>query len=324
MPAVAPPIPIESDSVSPLARPFLKWAGGKRQLLPQLRKFVPPHFNAYFEPFVGSGALFFDLAATGAFGDRPARLADINRDLLGTYCAIAREPESVITALVEHEREHRRAPHGHFYRVRDQLFNPWRTPLFGRDGQRVEEYPADLAAMFIYLNRTAFNGLFRLNSRGEFNVPAGRYVNPRICDSENLRKVSSVLVQPNVTVAYDSFERVVDRAQAGDLLYFDPPYAPLSQTANFTGYTAAGFNDYHQRQLQQVAIDLAKRGCYVIVSNSTAPIIRQSYDRNRSARGAGLRAHRVKARRAINSRADKRGDVAEYVISNVQVPTSKF
>jgi DNA adenine methylase len=275
------------------------------------------HFNAYFEPFVGSGALFFDLAATGAIGDRPARLSDVNRDLLGTYGAIARDPEIVIAALVEHEREHRRAPRDHFYRVRDQLFNPWRMPLFGRDGHRVEEYPTDLAAMFIYLNRTAFNGLFRLNSRGGFNVPVGRYVNPRICDSDNLRAVSSVLVQPNVTVAYDSFERILDRAGSGDLLYFDPPYAPLSETANFTGYTAAGFNDFHQRQLQQVAIELAKRGCYVIMSNSTAPIIRELYDRDRTARAAGLRAHRVKARRAINSRADKRGDVAEYVISNV-------
>jgi DNA adenine methylase len=300
-----------------MVRPFLKWAGGKRQLLPQLRKFVPPQFNGYFEPFVGSGALFFDLAAAGRIGDRLARLTDINRDLLGTYCAIARESQSVIDALVEHDREHRRAPRDHFYRVRDQLFNPWRTPLFGKDGHRVEEYPADLAAMFIYLNRTAFNGLFRLNSRGEFNVPAGRYTDPRICDSDNLRAVSKVLGQPSVTVAYDSFEQVLDQARPGDLLYFDPPYAPLSQTANFTGYTAAGFNDHHQRQLQYVAIELAKRGCYIIVSNSTAPIIRALYDNDQAARDAGLRAHRVKARRAINSNASKRGDVAEYIISNV-------
>ena len=317
MPAAARRISAESEPTSRSARPFLKWAGGKRQLIPQLRQFIPPHFNAYFEPFVGSGALFFDLTATGSLGDRPTRLTDINHDLLGTFCAIAREPESVIAALGEHERDHRKAPHDHFYRVRDRLFNPGRTPLFGKGRGRVEKYPADLAAMFIYLNRTGFNGLFRLNSRGEFNVPAGRYANPRICDADNLRSVASVLAQRNVTVAYGSFEQVLDRARTGDLLYFDPPYAPLSETANFTGYTASGFNDYHQRQLQQVVIELAKRGCYVIVSNSTAPIIRELWEKDPAARDAGLCAHRVKARRAINSKADKRGDITEFIISNV-------
>ena len=316
MPVIAQRKRLQADAAASAARPFLKWAGGKRQLLPQLRRFFPKHFGAYFEPFLGSGAVFFDLAATGRLGDQRVRLTDVSRDLLGTYSAVARKPEAVISALDDHEREHSRAPSEHFYRVRDERFNPQRTPLFGRDGS-IDEYPTELAAMFIYLNRTAFNGLFRLNSRGEFNVPVGRYARPRICDAENLRAVSAVLRRQRVELACDSFEHILHHARAGDLAYFDPPYAPLSVTANFTGYTADGFGDRHQRQLQQIAIELATRGCHVIVSNSTAPIVRELYDASRDARAAGLVAHRVNARRAINSKADRRDAIVEYVVTNV-------
>lgn len=300
------------------ARPFLKWAGGKRQLIPQLQKFVPARFNQFFEPFVGSGALFFHLASTERIEGHPTWLTDINRDLLGTYSALGRSVEPVIAALEEHERLHRASPQKHFYRVRDDLFNPQRSPLFGTPlASSIDEYPPALAAMFIYLNRTGFNGLFRLNSRGAFNVPAGRYANPRICDAENLRAVAAVLSSGDVNVDYGSFESVLERASSGDLLYFDPPYAPVSATANFTGYTAAGFAENDQRRLRDVAIDLANRGCHVVVSNSTAPIIEKLYESNRAARRAGLRTHRVAARRAINSNASLRGNVTEFIISNV-------
>ena len=316
--------PAVSDPVHVLGRvrPFLKWAGGKRQLLPQLRRFVPARFKQYFEPFVGSGALFFDLAASGDIDEHRTWLTDVNRDLLGTYYAIARHSEAVIAALEEHECLHRAAPLEHFYRVRDDLFNPQRSPLFGViPAGPVEEYAPALAAMFIYLNRTGFNGLYRLNSRGGFNVPAGRYANPRICDAPNIRAVATVLGAPTVTLGCDRFECVLDQAQAGDLLYVDPPYAPVSDTANFTAYTARGFSDDDQRRLQNVVVELAGRGCSVIVSNSTAPIIHDLYEKSRSARRAGLRAHRVVARRAINSDATRRGVVAEYIISNV-TPTA--
>jgi DNA adenine methylase len=304
--------------VSDRARPFLKWAGGKRQLLPQLRKFVPARFDQYFEPFLGSGALFFDLASSDRLDGHNAWLTDVNRDLLGTSCAIAADPEAVITELSEHERQHRESPQEHFYHVRDLLFNPQRSPLFGvNSAARIEEYSSKLAAMFIYLNRTGFNGLFRLNSRGEFNVPAGRYINPRICDADNIRAVSAVLRGREVKIGFGDFELVLKRAKKGDLLYFDPPYAPLSETANFTGYTAFGFTHDDQRRLQNVIVELAGRGCHVILSNSTALIIRELYETNRKARSAGLRAYRVPARRAINSKATHRGDVAEYIISNV-------
>src|SRR4029077_19253443 len=166
--------------------------------------------------------------------------------------------DEVIDALETLDRHHRERGVEIYYEVRDQRFNPSRA--------RGQAYTPELAAMFIYLNRTGFNGLFRLNSHGSFNVPAGRYANPRICNSDNLRAVAGVLGAPAVTVAYGSFESVLAQAQRGDLLYFDPPYAPVSTTANFTAYTASGFGDDDQRRLQQVAIELAARGCHVIVS----------------------------------------------------------
>jgi DNA adenine methylase len=305
-------------SVRDPARPFLKWAGGKRQLLPQLRRFIPPRFDQYFEPCLGSGALFFDLAASGGLDPHTAWLTDLNRDLLGCYCAVGAHADLVIAALADHERLHRESPHQHFYRVRDGLFNPQRSELFcASPSLAIEDYPPALAAMFIYLNRTGFNGLFRLNSRSEFNVPAGRYANPRICDADNLRAVAAVIGAPGVKVRYGGFELALEHARRHDLLYFDPPYAPVSDTANFTGYTASRFSSEDQTRLQQAVIELAGRGCHVIVSNSTAPLIRELYETNRTARRAGLRTHRVPARRAINSKATHRGDVAEYIISNV-------
>jgi DNA adenine methylase len=300
------------------ARPFLKWAGGKRQLLPQLRRFVPPHFDQYFEPCLGSGALFFDLAGSRDLAVHTAWLTDLNRDLLGCYCAVAAHADAVIASLEEHEHRHRESPQEHFYRVRDVLFNPLRSELFGASRiAPIDEYPPALAAMFIYLNRTGFNGLFRLNSRSQFNVPPGRYTNPRICDAANIRAGSAVIGAPWGKIRYGGFELALEHARRNDLLYFDPPYAPISDTANFTGYTASRFSSEDQRRLQQVVVKLARRGCHVIVSNSTAPLICELYETNRGAQGAGLRAHKVPARRAINSKATDRGDVAEYIISNV-------
>lgn len=290
-------------------------------MLPQLRRFVPLRFEQYFEPCLGSGALFFDLAGSRHLEAHNAWLTDLNRDLLGCYCAVGAHADAVIAALEEHERRHRASPHEHFYRVRDVLFNPLRSELFGaRPPAPIDDYSPALAAMFIYLNRTGFNGLFRLNSRSEFNVPPGRYTNPRICDAENIRAVSALVGASGVKIRYGGFELALEHARRNDLLYFDPPYAPISDTANFTGYTASRFSAEDQRRLQQAVIELARRGCHVIVSNSTAPIIRELYETNRPAQCAGLRAHKVPARRAINSKASHRGDVEEYIISNV-VPT---
>jgi DNA adenine methylase len=193
------------------------------------------------------------------------------------------------------------------------MFNPAR-----RGGSLEAEYPPQLAAMLVYLNRTGFNVLYRLNARGEFNVPAGRYTNPRICDPDNLRAVSVALRSPGVQIVRGSFESVREYATSGDFIYFDPPYAPLSATASFTSYTESGFSSDDQRSLQKLVIEFARRGCQIVVSNSTAPVIVDLYEHSAEVRKAGLVAHRVPAKRAINSNASRRGAVMEFIISNVR------
>lgn len=300
-------------TASSAARPFLKWAGGKRQLLPQLRRFYPARFGSYHEPFLGSGAVFFDLAAAGRLRRRRVRLTDGNADLIGCWRQVRDEPEAVINRLRTLESGYGDAPAEHYYRIRDKQFNPARIDLMGG----ADSYTPDLAAMLIYLNRTGYNGLFRLNSKGMFNVPRGRYANPRICDEENLRRVATALTELAVDVDHEPFEKVLNSAQKGDFVYFDPPYAPLSPTAQFTSYTSGGFTSADQRHLQEVVIALARRGCHLLLSNSTAQVISDLYDRNPDAQGVGIRAHRVAARRAINSNATRRGEVLEYAITNV-------
>ncbi len=303
------------SGVDSVARPFLKWAGGKRQLLPALRDFYPDRFGAYHEPFLGSGAVFFDLA--GGLANGGVHLTDVNADLIGCWLRLRDDPDAVVAGLRELEAGYYEAPLDHFYRVRNDEFNPARSEIMNGTGLRAEAYTADLAARFIYLNRTGYNGLFRLNSTGLFNVPRGRYKNPRICDEANLRRVSSTLSALSATIEHASFDAVLHCASAGDFVYFDPPYAPLSATAQFTSYTADGFGVEDQQRLQQVLIELAKRKCHVLLSNSTAPQIACLYDGNADAEKAGLRAHKVPARRAINSKASRRGHVLEYIITNV-------
>ena len=298
-------------------RPFLKWAGGKRQLLPYIRQLYPTDFGAYHEPFVGSGAVFFDLYNRGLLVDRQASLVDNNADLLGCYLMVREQVESIIRHLARLAGEYRQDPKAHYYRVRDEQFNPQRRRIFNGMGPDSSRYTPALAAKLIYLNRTGFNGLFRLNSRGLFNVPLGRYSNPRICDRENLRLVSRALTEARAHISQAGFESVLDHAEVGDFLYFDPPYAPLSRTALFTSYTAAGFSPADQTRLQAVVVELARRGCWVVLSNSTAPEIADLYDGNPAADAAGLKAYQVPARRAINSNASRRGQVMEYLISNV-------
>ena len=297
-------------------RPFLKWAGGKRQLLPALRDFYPDGFGTYHEPFLGSGAVFFDLA--GRLANGRVRLTDVNADLIGCWLRLRDNPDEVIAGLRELATGYRKAPDEHFYRVRNDEFNPARREIMNGTGLRAEAYTANLAAMFIYLNRTGYNGLFRLNSTGLFNVPRGRYKNPRICDEDNLRRVSSTLSALSARIEHASFDAVLQSARAGDLIYCDPPYAPLSTTARFTSYTSDGFGREDQRYLQQVLIELAQRKCHVVLSNSTAPEIAGLYDGNKDAERVGLRAHTVPARRAINSDASRRGHVDEYIITNVE------
>jgi DNA adenine methylase len=294
----------------------LKWAGGKRQLLPALRKFYPSAFNRYWEPFLGSGAVFFDLHARGLLDGHDVTLSDNNADLIACYRVVRDCPEQVIGELSRLASGHARDGARHYYEVRNERFNPQRAALAAAP-ERAFEYTAPLAAMFIYLNRTGYNGLFRLNSDGEFNVPAGSYANPKICDEPNVRRAARALARPALTLERARVERMAERAGAGDFLYFDPPYAPLSKTARFTSYTAEGFDADDQKRLRDLVVSLARRGCHVLMSNSTAPEIAALYEHHEDAVSAGLRCYRIPARRAINSNRLRRGTVDEYVITNL-------
>ena len=297
-------------------RPILKWAGGKRQLLPALRRFYPASFTRFVEPFVGSGAVFIDCHNRGLLDGRAVWLSDINADVIGCYRMVRDAAADVIRCLERLEQGHRTSGADHFYSVRDRQFNRLRSDL--ARGSEPYAYSPELAAMLIYLNRTGYNGLFRVNSRGQFNVPAGRYGNVTICDSANLRRLSEALQRPGLRIETCAFEEALGSCGPGDFVYLDPPYAPVSPTAQFTSYTAGGFGPDQQQRLQQAVIALAARGTRVLMSNSVTPDIIRLYETSEEARSAGLKTRTVAARRAINSRPARRGAVREYLITNVR------
>jgi len=267
------------------ASPVVKWVGGKTKLLPELLARMPDKFNRYYEPFAGGAALFFRLAP------RRAVLADFNHDLVGLYTAIAKDVNAVIRRLQMHREAH---DESHYYEVRTRWNDrevSWSTP--------------ERAAAFIYLNKTCFNGLWRVNRTGAFNVPIGRYTDPPICVPESLRAAAQVLSRAEIRRA--DYRTAVADARSGDFLYFDPPYDPITPTANFTSYTTNVFGAEQQRELADTARMLVARGCRVMLSNHDTPFIRSIYK--------GMRVERVKCPRAINSNASKRGDVDEVIIT---------
>ncbi len=267
--------------------PFLKWAGGKSQLLKQFECFLPPKFNNYLEPFVGGGAVFFYLYNTGRLKGKKIILIDSNEELINCFLVIKENVERLISILKGPKYVNKKEV---YYRIRAE-----------EPKDRFER-----AARTIYLNKTCFNGLYRVNSKGKFNVPFGRYKNPLICDSRNLRAVSIAL--KNVKILCDDFEKSLEYAGKGDFIYFDPPYQPLSKTSNFTSYTKDGFGEAEQRRLYCVFHELDKRGCKVMLSNSNTDFIKRLYRR--------YRLERVKANRAINCKAEGRGKIEELVILN--------
>jgi DNA adenine methylase len=267
-----------------VAKPFLKWAGGKGQLLAQFRPLFPAEYGRYFEPFVGSAAVFF------ALRPRRAVLTDVNRELLDCYCAVQEDVERVIVALRRHAYDEE-----HYYRVRD--LDPAKLS------------PPDRAARTIFLNKTGYNGLYRVNKKGRFNVPFGRYTNPGFAHPDqldNLRACARVL--QGVTLEVRDFAEVGNHARARDFVYFDPPYVPASSTADFTSYVPGGFGWEEQRRLAEVFAQLTRRGVRAMLSNSDTPAVRDLY--------AAFRIDVVLASRSINSRADKRGKVGEVVVRN--------
>ena len=294
------------------AGPVLKWAGGKRQLLAQLRPFFPAQIPRYHEPFLGSAAVFFDLCAGGHLRSADAVLSDDNADLIGTYLRVRDATDDVLATLMTLARRHDRDGRDHYYRVRDEQFNPGRRRWLAAGGQ-AHRYPVALAAMLIYLNRTGYNGLFRLNAEGEFNVPAGRYDAPSIVREDRIT-AAAVLLR-GATIQRAPFEHALQQPRAGDVVYLDPPYAPLSRTANFRSYTAAGFSAGDQRRLRDRVMQLASAGVHIVLSNSTASDVVKLYEDD-EARALGLRSIRVRARRAINTNAAARGAIDELVVTN--------
>jgi DNA adenine methylase len=269
------------------AGPIVKWVGGKSKLLPELLARIPGSYRRYFEPFVGGGALFFRL------GPAAAMLTDSNAELIHCYQTVRDDVESVIRALGKHRTRHSEE---YYYAVREGWNGPRRTEI--EAGER--------AATFLYLNKTCYNGLWRVNSRGAFNVPAGRYENPSILDPDALRAASRVLA--NATLATAPFEKALAEAKRGDFVYMDPPYHPISSTAYFTSYTADRFSAADQERLADTFRALDDRGVAVMLSNSDTPFIRKLY--------AGYQIDRVYAPRAINSNAANRGNVAEVLVMN--------
>ncbi len=262
-------------------RPFLKWAGGKTQLLSELLPRTPEEFGVYFEPFVGGGALFFSLQP-----DR-AVLADANAELINCYQVVQTSVEDLIEDLMLHENDE-----AYYYALR------------AADPSALS--PVSRASRFIYLNRTCFNGLYRVNSQGQFNTPFGRYRNPRICDPVTLRAASEAL--QNTALVVGDYGGALQEARKGDFVYLDPPYVPVSKYSDFKRYTREQFRESDQRELAQEFRRLTEIGCHVMLSNSWHPLVKELYE--------GFQIDLVEARRLVNCDASKRGPVAEAIVRN--------
>lgn len=272
-------------------KPFVKWVGGKRQLLRQFRElglYPPEDFNpitnTYYEPFVGGGAVFFDLLP------KNAALSDLNNELVITYNVIKNNVDELIQSLQKHiyDKEY-------YLEVRAKKID---------DLSDVE-----VASRFIFLNRTGFNGLYRVNKSGQFNVPFGRYNNPVICDEDNLRRVSDAL--QDVTITHQDYKNVLKTAKSGDFIYLDPPYYPINATSSFTSYTAEGFLEKEQAELRDTFVKLHEKGCFVMLSNSDTPFINELYS------GLdGITINKITAGRSINSKGSGRGKITEVLVTN--------
>ena len=268
--------------------PIVKWAGGKRQLLPSILPMIPKRLHLYCEPFFGGGAVFF------ARQPQNALINDINPDLMEMYAVVRDDVEGLIADLKRHKNTEE-----YFYALRN----------LDRDKEAFAKLsPLQRASRLIYLNKTCYNGLYRVNSAGEFNTPYGRYKNPNIVNRQVLHSVSRYLNHAQLTFASEDFEAVLSRLPKGAFVYLDPPYDPLSETANFTGYVGGGFSKEEQLRLKNCCDDLTRRGIRFILSNSATPFILNLYH--------GYNITFVDALRAINSVGAGRGAVREVLVTN--------
>ncbi len=274
-------------------QPFIKWVGGKRGLLKQLFEKFPKEFENYHEPFLGGGAVFFELYSQGLLKDKKIYLSDINTELVNTYNVVKNNPYKLIDSLEEFKEKHNKE---FYYQVREL------------DRQEDFKNLTDIerATRFIYLNKTCFNGLYRVNKKGYFNTPIGSYKNPNIADRNTILSASKAL--QNAIISNKSFCDVVNNANKYDLIYFDPPYYPLTTTANFTAYNENDFLDDKQKELFNVFEKLNKKECFVLHSNSDTDFIKNLYKEHS--------INFVQANRFINSKSNGRGKISEVLISN--------
>lgn len=273
-----------------LVMPVVKWVGGKRQLLTEIDKYIPSHYSTYYEPFLGGGAVFFYLQP------KKAIVNDINEELINLYKVIKDNVEELIEDLKKHKNES-----DYFYSIRE----------LDRD---IEVYkkltPVQRASRIHYLNKTCYNGLFRVNSQGQFNVPFGRYKNPNIVNEVTLRAVSNYFNSANITFKCCDFEESVKGARKGSFIYFDPPYDPVSDTSSFTGYDKGGFGKKEQVRLKKLCDRLNDRGIKFLLSNSETDFILDLY--------RDYKIEIVQAKRSINSKGNKRGEVNEVLVMNYE------
>ena len=275
----------EDNAAKIVCRPFLKWVGGKSQLLPELLPRFPKNVKRYFEPFIGGGAVLF------AYQPKLATVVDVNQELIGAYTVVRDDVESLIKDLRRHVHDE-----AYYYDIR----NADRSPSFAKWSA------ARKAARLIYLNKTCYNGLYRVNSQGFFNTPFGSYVNPTIADADNLRACSRVL--QGVEIKHGDFDQIEEQIGPDDFVYFDPPYVPLTATAYFTSYSKNGFDRDMQQSLFELCCRLDRRGIRFMLSNSAAEFVKTLYKK--------FRVDIVMAARAVNSKGDKRGRIEEVLVTN--------
>ncbi len=273
-------------------KPFVKWAGGKRQLIPILSENLPQTMGTYFEPFLGGGALLFHILSER--DGQICRISDLNSDLVLTYITIRDKPDELIYSLKNHAKRYQKDSKSYYYSIRES--NP--------------RSAVEKTSRLLFLNRTCFNGLYRVNSKGKFNVPLGRYTNPNIVNEENIRSVSQVLQSRKVSIKCLDFETVLDDAKKDDLVYFDPPYQPVSSTANFTSYTHKSFTYDDLKRLAKLCLKLDSIGCKVMLSNSNSQDVVEMFAEKQ------WRLKKIKANRSINSNSKKRTGHFELLIKN--------
>jgi DNA adenine methylase len=273
--------------------PFIKWAGGKRQLLVELDRRLPTGWNTYFEPFVGGGAMLVHLGNKGLI--KSAVIADINRELINLYNVVQKHPSDLITAVLNDQFMNDSAS----FNTCKREFNR----IMGLPGHEIER-----AAMLIYLNRYGFNGLWRVNNKGEFNVPFGKHANRALISETSLMKFSALLSR--VCILNEDFGSATKSAKRGDFVYFDPPYMPLSKTANFTDYNSRGFGFTDQERLAKLFRKLSKKGVHLMLSNSKMPKIEDLY--------SGFTIDTVDAKRFINCNGQRRNGVQEIIVTNYE------